>query len=88
MTFRTVRSGAASRPVRWRLGIALVPTADEATAAAERPVGDTHIAGVVTAAADPETCEQENPEAFHDTFDARANGLFTAPSGLKTEQFR
>jgi hypothetical protein len=84
----TVRLRDAEIPLRSRLRIAVVATAEEAAAVADRAVGDTDVAGVPVAADDPEERDDENPMAFHGNFDAHAGGLFTGRNRLKAKQFR
>jgi hypothetical protein len=67
---------------------ALVAATQKAATIAERPVGDADVAGVVVAAREPKESDDENTEAFHRRFDARAEGIFTGEIGLKTNEFR
>ena len=54
LTDRAVGVRRAKISLRRRLRIAFVPPAQETTALAQRPVGDTEIAGVPVTAGDPE----------------------------------
>jgi len=52
--------------------------------AAEAAVG----AGVLVASSDGKERDDRNPKAFHGTFDAAAQGVFTPWIALKGTQFR
>jgi hypothetical protein len=64
--------------LRRRLPVALVSTAQEAAAVAERPVGDAEVARIAIAGGEPGYRDDENPEAFHGRFDASTQSIFTA----------